>query len=387
MYKRQIVSVPGAGAAGDELLTTIDAYISPTQVTLRATPLTTVTAVTFRFGCAAFRFAGNASAEFVSNTSIIKDLHIERGAGVDFDVAYGNNTDDLAEFTLVSGLHIEAAIDNSTLTSFKTTPLIRIGNSRGLHVTNFFTYGGRSPHILVDKRRDGGANAMHGATFINGTMLGYVSNGAVTADTPDRLIDLVQGNEFTLQNVNMDTALVEHVRVRSTFGPKAWFTGINHRTRASATTTYVTDDRVDATATRAKMPMPPSEFNGDVRVSGPAIRLVEIDTPTGNVASLRVSTGGLARWDIRKSSSAEAGSNAGSDLEIVRRTDAGGSLGNAVTIFRSTGSIAVEAGSTYTCPLMLGPHRLWVNTAGKLYIKSGSNPTSDVDGTVVGSQT
>lgn len=40
---------------------------------------------------------------------------------------------------------------------------------------------------------------------------------------------------------------------------------------------------------------------------------------------------------------------------------------------------------TWQAPLQLGPNRLWVDSTGDLRVKT-SDPTSDTDGTVVGSQ-
>ena len=54
----------------------------------------------------------------------------------------------------------------------------------------------------------------------------------------------------------------------------------------------------------------------------------------------------------------------------------------------STGvKIYTPAGtSSYQYPLYLGIYALWVDSTGKLRIKN-STPTSDTDGTVVGTQT
>lgn len=52
---------------------------------------------------------------------------------------------------------------------------------------------------------------------------------------------------------------------------------------------------------------------------------------------------------------------------------------------RYGGNIA-SIGTTYGGPLQLGAYHLWVDSSGRLRIKSGA-PTSDTDGTVVGAQT
>jgi hypothetical protein len=46
----------------------------------------------------------------------------------------------------------------------------------------------------------------------------------------------------------------------------------------------------------------------------------------------------------------------------------------------------VLGNGTWTNPLRLGPNRLWVDSTGRLRVKT-SAPTSDTDGTVVGTQT
>ena len=66
-----------------------------------------------------------------------------------------------------------------------------------------------------------------------------------------------------------------------------------------------------------------------------------IDGPAGNNRSLLFRTGQSFRWIIRASAGAESGSNAGSDLEILARTDAGGTGSTPLTIVRSTGEVRI----------------------------------------------
>jgi hypothetical protein len=51
-------------------------------------------------------------------------------------------------------------------------------------------------------------------------------------------------------------------------------------------------------------------------------------------------TAGVERWAIRTGSIAETGGNSGSDFRITRYNDAGGGLGDALTITRATGAIS-----------------------------------------------
>lgn len=60
-------------------------------------------------------------------------------------------------------------------------------------------------------------------------------------------------------------------------------------------------------------------------------------------ADLRFCTSESLRWVFRKNTTAEAGSNAGSDLEILARDDTGGAIGTALTITRS--NLAIKLGT------------------------------------------
>lgn len=65
-------------------------------------------------------------------------------------------------------------------------------------------------------------------------------------------------------------------------------------------------------------------------------------TAAGNVADVILETAGVARWVIRKNSTAESGSNAGSNFEIIRRDDAGALLSTPIAIDRATGYTAID---------------------------------------------
>ena len=75
---------------------------------------------------------------------------------------------------------------------------------------------------------------------------------------------------------------------------------------------------------------------------------ITVDAPkdTAN-ADLGFRANGVNRWTIRRNANTESGSDAGSNLEILRRDDAGTSLGAALVIFRQTGRIRIGTpGST-----------------------------------------
>lgn len=83
---------------------------------------------------------------------------------------------------------------------------------------------------------------------------------------------------------------------------------------------------------------------------GAADTSMTVAASAGQNRNLRFRTGSLDRWRIYADNVAEAGSNAGSDFIIRRYDDAGASLGNAIKITRSNGSVAVTgniSGSGY----------------------------------------
>ena len=68
----------------------------------------------------------------------------------------------------------------------------------------------------------------------------------------------------------------------------------------------------------------------------------------GQFGGMSINTGSTSRWLVAGNNTAEAGSDAGSDFIIRRYSDAGGSLGDALTITRSTGNATFSG--TVTAP-------------------------------------
>lgn len=66
-----------------------------------------------------------------------------------------------------------------------------------------------------------------------------------------------------------------------------------------------------------------------------------ISSSATEFCSIDLRTANVGRWSILKSSDAETGSNAGGNLQIVRRSDAGSGLGIPVEINRATGIITI----------------------------------------------
>lgn len=84
--------------------------------------------------------------------------------------------------------------------------------------------------------------------------------------------------------------------------------------------------------------------SGNVQVGGDVDavdRAVRVNAAAGQVRTVSFQTGGVDRWLLMATSDAESGSDAGSNLELRSRTDAGGSKTTVVRFNRQTGVITL----------------------------------------------
>ena len=83
---------------------------------------------------------------------------------------------------------------------------------------------------------------------------------------------------------------------------------------------------------------------------------IKVDGPAGINRNVQFSAAGAARWNIYANSTAETGSNAGSDLSIARYADDGSYIATAALIERSTGNFLVgkTAAGTATSGFQVG---------------------------------
>ena len=73
---------------------------------------------------------------------------------------------------------------------------------------------------------------------------------------------------------------------------------------------------------------------------------ITINSTSAAIRDLSYQTNGVNRWSVRVNGTAEGGSAAGSDFQIIRRDDAGASLGAMVSATRATGIWAFDTGTT-----------------------------------------
>mgnify|MGYP001597483659 CR=1 FL=1 len=95
---------------------------------------------------------------------------------------------------------------------------------------------------------------------------------------------------------------------------------------------------------------------------GTGAPFIGIDGAAGSVRQLVFRSAGLNRWILNVSSEAESGSNAGSNLQLWSRTDAGGALSTSVIVVdRATGFVGI--GITPQ-----GPLHVHNGTGGKMFV-------------------
>lgn len=120
---------------------------------------------------------------------------------------------------------------------------------------------------------------------------------------------------------------------------------------------------------------------------------IDLVNPAGNAKSIGIYSGTkdskTLRWLLQGTS--EDISQNGADFQIVARNNDGSNKGTPILVRRSDmitfmDKAAVVFAGTWDKPIWLGSNRLWVDSTGKLRIKATA-PTSDTDGTIVGSQT
>lgn len=230
-----------------------------------------------------------------------------------------------------------------------------------------------------------GANIAGGKTTLAATTTGYASLNLPHGTAPSAPVD---GDFWT-------TTVGAYVRVNGvTVGPLASSAGAGVAWGAiTGTLSSQTDLQ---TALDAKLNLSGGTLTGDLTISKatPTLKVssssgssvVSIEGVAGTARSLYFKTGSLARWSIDGNTTAESGSNAGSNLNIYRYNDAGTAIGSVLSISRSDGGFTFAGNMTQVMPSAFmtllsstGPSTLYLMAnAGQnrsLYMLSGDGTT------------
>jgi hypothetical protein len=177
-------------------------------------------------------------------------------------------------------------------------------------------------------------------------------------------------------------------RIRSDAGDRLW--ALQGDSSGVALNRYVSNV--------AQSPVWVSDSSGNMSISGSttnlgwlrvgrdstANSLIEVNAPAASLREVRFLSAGSSRWRVGANSTAESGSNAGSDFQIVAGNDAGSTLSIPFLITRSTGQLNLGSGSTALTRIKHGTATL---SAGSAVVSDASVTansrvllTSQVDG-------
>lgn len=101
---------------------------------------------------------------------------------------------------------------------------------------------------------------------------------------------------------------------------------------------------------------------------GTGAAVAVINGAAGTARVFQWQTGGSARWDLRVNSTAESGSNAGSDLQLFAYSDAGAFLSTAMQVTRATGYVNFPGTAVQATALGVG-----VSPSVPIHVSSTSN--------------
>jgi hypothetical protein len=82
---------------------------------------------------------------------------------------------------------------------------------------------------------------------------------------------------------------------------------------------------------------------------------VSINALAGNTRSMRFLSAGVVRWIIQASNGAEAGADAGTDLQILARSDGGAVIDTPFSIVRAAAGLITIGGALNNRPITLTP--------------------------------
>lgn len=310
-----------------------------------------------------------------------------------------------------TGLYHCIAVDNPSKVDFGG--IVQIGNYYNLHFTDLYCPDGPKTQAfgILFKGAPGNHHTISGCFLSNDTANIRMGDGGTDTGVGDQLIygnhllnaqygvDLIgpTGVGRYNQNVNIicnhfDGTLTNTVRMSNMSNFRSWLNNSTASVGVSLTTcsNYALDDR-------NSFSLPNLALRGDLNTTsgvlvdsnGTRVGQVAAFRRNANDSSLRVSGGNL--------------DGAGAYFELFGGTHATNANwatlnGNEVLLRSQNGSRAFfrgsDSGQTASVGngawngtrLALGTYQLWVDSTGDLRIKNGA-PTSDTDGTVVGTQT
>jgi hypothetical protein len=122
-----------------------------------------------------------------------------------------------------------------------------------------------------------------------------------------------------------------------------------------------------------------TRVNGTLGVLGATSAYIAFNSPPGNPRDFAFQSSGVERWVMRVTSTAESGSNSGSDFQLIARDDSGTLLSVPLSITRSTGHATfsgnvISSGSFYAANGSVSNPSIRFNASGTTGIyRSGAD--------------
>lgn len=164
---------------------------------------------------------------------------------------------------------------------------------------------------------------------------GGLPNGSVTSA---KIADGTIVDADVSASAGIARSKIDGLPVASTDNAVARFDGTSGALQSSGVTVDDSDNMsglADVTSSKAAPTWRIAASSGTAAIA--------LDAAAGQSARLTFRTGSSARWIVHRTGTAEGGSNAGSDFVFNRRDDSGGSLGDVLTLLRSSGRVRIGA--------------------------------------------
>jgi len=166
-------------------------------------------------------------------------------------------------------------------------------------------------------------------------------------------------------------------------GATAW----NSLSYSAADASYLLATANTWTLTQTIAPASGTEAKQAITATGAADATLALDAPAGRSTRVRMLKGGNLRWALEANTTSEAGSNAGSDLDLSSYDDAGTLIGIAARFRRSDGRLLMGTTTTRGLVTIQGPSGgtpfwLGADAGGGRGFRMG---TADYDGASTGS--
>lgn len=349
------VNVAGAGAAGVSMYATISTYNSATSVSLSGNASTTVTGATTTVGSANYRIANNhiynatsygiSTDAFGVSTSLVSGIVIKDNfiQSTPTGIAWDAFTDSVVENNTLTGITTTGISGKVHKVSVKGNHLSGVSATTGISLTAPQTSLSASPSAVYARNEADGFTT----AFAFPSSLAVVFGGGNTSSTSSR---------YEILGTSAPGSGTWRV------GDTVWNTGAAaggsagwYCTAAGSPGTWVSFGALGM-ASGSSPWASPGPIGATTPNSG-IFNILYVNAAAGTTRDIAFESSGSLRWIIRANNATESGSDVGSDLNIIARTDAGATIDTAFSIARKAGGFMVTTrpfAAKYVCSVPQG---------------------------------